>query len=46
MFYLHILWRQNNENATNKPIQTYIQFVGLCPHRGRDYGIGSNFWKV
>jgi len=28
MFGLHILWRQNNENATNKPLQTYIQFVG------------------
>jgi hypothetical protein len=20
-------------------------FVGPCPHRDRDYGIGSNFWK-
>jgi len=40
MFCLHILWRQNNENATNKPLQTYIQSVGP-----RDYRIGSNFWK-
>jgi hypothetical protein len=20
-------------------------FIGVCPHRFRDYGIGSKFWK-
>jgi len=22
-----------------------MSFVGPCPHRDRDYSIGSNFWK-
>ncbi len=28
MFSLHILWRQNNENATNKPLQIYYNLLG------------------
>jgi hypothetical protein len=25
--------------------QHYDNFVGLFPHRDKDYSIGSNFWK-
>jgi len=23
----------------------FVSFVGPCPHRDRDYHMGSNFWK-
>ncbi len=26
-------------------MSNYGVFIGPCPHRGRDYHIGSNFWK-
>jgi hypothetical protein len=33
---------RNKSLSTREPDKI---FVGSCPHRDRDYGIGSKFWK-
>jgi hypothetical protein len=44
----HYFWPGLIALRKNTPpimMSNYGVFIGPCPHRGRDYHIGSNFWK-